>query len=457
MAKKLLAILAALCIVAAMGSVGASAVLRPVLVDNAATGEWQLFANETGTGEFHILVVPDAHQTADADPNLVGYITAAVKYMAVEQSSLDLVIFLGDAISGTGATAANAAGAIQRLVDPLVAAKIPYTVVFGDADVAGGMTGADLLPLWKAAGAYTAEYEVDKFEDQVDPANPSGPKIPVKVGTETKTMASSLYVEPTLSMSGGGASLYLVQRDVFEDAKGNETYKKITPHGTLPDTVNTYLRSDPFAQLILFDGVQSAAQVSWFTDTAIKAYPGLAAYVFQHYPLPEVYAGGYFCRTWFNWALPCAVNVNGIHYFTLPNFAKMVGTVMENPTLTADAGAYEAFKAASNVQAAFFGHNHLNRFTETHGSLRLEQLSGAAWNGGSGCYVVRGGTFVSIRSNGASTYYQPDLFSYRQASRVPGSTVPDAARDASDTWKGTTYFFQNLLITMLSPFRWIFN
>ena len=120
MAKKLFAILAALCLVAAMGSVGASA----------------LQANSYDRGEFHILVIPDAHQTAGEDANLIAYIESTIKYLTVEQKSpLDLVLFLGDSVSDSGcADAAAITAAVNRLLAPVKAANIPFTLVFGNHD-----------------------------------------------------------------------------------------------------------------------------------------------------------------------------------------------------------------------------------------------------------------------------------------------------------------------------------
>jgi len=424
MAKKLLAILAALCLVAAMGSVGASAVL-----DNGT-----LYTSEYGNGEFHILVIPDAHQTADEDPNLVAYIESAIKYMADQNCPLDLVLFLGDTVAGSGcASAASIATAVGRLLAPVIAANIPYTLVFGNhdlGDAGGAVTGAQVLQIWKDAGG-------------------------------------GLFVEPDVTTATPTTGVtnfkYTISKKIYIDnIWGGDTDDSVDKNGTpnvLKETVS-------FAQLFLFDvGSKDAGedgydyvradQLAWFTANNNAALP---AFVFQHIPLPEVYTGGYFLKTPFNWALPGSKNILGINYCGMANYVNMVGTVLEapNPPKYSD-GEFAAITATGNVKAAFFGHDHVNNFVEKFDKIDLVQLPGAAWNGSYGTYLVRGGSFVSIRPNagGTGVTYGTDSFTYRQAARVGGSKVSATTNGFSDWIKVVPFLFQNLLINILAPIRWI--
>jgi len=406
MAKKMLAILAALCLVAAMGAVGASAALP---------------TNNYAGGEFHILVIPDAHQTAEVDFNLIAYIEAAIKYMTVEQQSpLDLVIFLGDNVTGSGAASVTEiTKAVNALLAPVLAAQIPYTLVFGNHDygdipdiVKAGLSREQLLNIWKAAGEYTVEVEGE-----------SGPE------QETR----SYFAEPD---------------DEYASATGGVTnfYYQITKNDTL------------YAQLFLFDiGSKKIGdegydyvredQLEWFKGINDEN-ADVPTLVFQHIPLPEVYTKGYFYKSPCNWALPGTKNIMGTNYFGLANFDNMIGTVLEAPCPPNHSdGEFEYLTEQGNVQAVLFGHDHVNNYVAKFPSknIHLVQLPGAAWNGSYGTYLVRGGSFVTIRNNANSTYYASEFFTYRQASRVEGSVVRQTVSTGFRDWILTIPFLlQNI-------------
>jgi len=425
MARRLLAILAALCLMAAMGSVGASA----------------LATNNYANGEFHILVIPDAHQTADEDSNLIGYIESAIMYMAEQKSPLDLVLFLGDSVSSSGcADKAAIEKAVGRLLAPVIAAQIPYTLVFGNHDYGdipdtakATLSRAELLDIWRAASQTEVEVEVE-----------------VDIGggeTETQlvTQTVGLFAEPEApehqyaSATGGVTNFY------YPIYKNNVLY----------------------AQLFLFDvGSKNAGeggydyvradQLAWFEGLNVASVP---AYVFQHIPVPEIYSGGFFLKSPFNWALPGTKNILGTNYFGMANYVNMVGTVLEapSPPLYTD-GWFETVTDKGNVQAAFFGHDHVNNFIEKFPSKKLDlvQLPGAAWNGSYGTFVVRGGSFVSIRnSTGGGATYNHDFFTYRQATRVKETKVGPTINGFNDFILSVPFVLQNVLINVLAPIRWI--
>ena len=481
MAKKLLAILAALCLVAAMGSVGASAVLEYEYDQEFATGETVFYTSEYGKGEFNILVIPDAHQTADPDVNLIAYIEATIKYMADMGVPLDLIIFLGDNVTSTAAASpATIATAVGRLLAPVKAAKIPYTLVFGNHDLgdtpAGSITGAELLQIWKIAGG-TIDFDYEVWQE-IEPAIPAvmdgdvelEPEIPAVFGFVTKTVSVPLFAEPDATAynpnTGTTNFKYTIKKKVFYDGiwpgTGRTTHESVNKKGQ-PNELKEIV---DYAQLFLFDiGSKDAGQdgypyvrenqLDWFDDFNDDAVP---AYVFQHIPLPEVYTGCFFLKSPFNWELPWTRNILGVNYCGKANYVNMVGTVLEapNPPRFSD-GEFGRITAPGNVRAAFFGHDHINNYVEKFEKIDLVQLPGAAWAGSYGTYLVRGGSFVSIRPNAADvgeTYWH-DFFTYRQASRVGGYGHISTTNGIKDWIKVVPFLFQNLLIDILAPFRWI--
>ena len=486
MAKKLLAILAALCLVAAMGSVGASAVLEYEYDQEFATGETVFYTSEYGKGEFNILVIPDAHQTADEDANLIAYIEATIKYMELEKVPLDLIIFLGDSVtSSAAASPATIATAVGRLLAPVKAAKIPYTLVFGNHDLGdtpeGSISGAELLRIWKDAGG-TIDFEYEVYEE-IEPAIPPvmdgetevTPGVDAVWGMVKKTVSVPLFAAPDVTeynpATGTTNFKYTIYKKLYRDMvwdDGRITHTSTSVKNSNGQIVNnTYLKTVPFAQLFLFDvGAKAEGedgydyvqlnQLEWFDDNNDDGVP---AYVFQHIPLPEVYTGGFFLKSPFNLELPWTRKILDVNYCGKANFVNMVGTVLEapNPPKYSD-GEFEMITAPGNVQAAFFGHDHINNYVEKFPEIDLVQLPGAAWNGSYGTYLVRGGSFVSIHPNAANTgvTYSSDFFTYRQASRVPGYGNISVNKGLVNDWfRVFPFLFQNFLIDILAPIRWI--
>jgi len=467
MAKKLLAILAALCLVAAMGSVGASAVVEY----DETSQRTAFYTSEYGNGEFNILVIPDAHQTATEDSNLIAYISAAIKSAADRGMPLDLIIFLGDSVTGSACeSAATIATAVGRLLAPVKAAQIPYTLVFGNHDLgdapAGAVTAAEVLQIWKNAGG-SIEFSYDE-QELVTPGTET--EDPVYT-TVTRTVSVPLFAEPDVTVTNPNTGVtnfkYTISKKIYLDTiwnDGRTTHMAKNKNGG----ANTYKETVPFAQLFLFDiGSKNAGQdgydyvradqLAWFTTNNVASVP---AYVFQHIPLPEVYTGGFFLKSPFNLALPGTRNILGTNYCGTANYINMVGTVLEapNPPKYSD-GQFAAITAPGNVQAAFFGHDHMNNFVEKFPKIDLVQLPGAAWNGSYGTYLVRGGTFVSIHPNAAKTgvTYSSNFFTYRQASRVGGFSGISVNKGFNDWIKIIPYLFQNTLIGVFTPLRWIFG
>ena len=479
MAKNLLAILAALCLVAAIGSVGASAVVEYDPESGPA-----LYTSAYGKGEFNILVIPDAHQTAIEDSNLIAYISAAIKSTADVGMPLDLIIFLGDSVTGSAcANPAAIATAVGRLLAPVKAAKIPYTLVFGNHDLgdapAGAITGPELLRIWRDAGG-TIDFT---YDEQVleTPATDTEDAVYIMV---PKTVSVPLFAQPTAAAGDGLAELfegtstvvtpgitgttnfmYTISKNYYIDTiytDGRLTHAPVNKNGG----ANTFDHSEDYAQLFLFDiGSKNAGQdgypyvrtdqLTWFTASNDAALP---AYVFQHIPLPEVYSNCFFLKSPFNWALPGTRNILEKNYFGTANFINMVGTVLEapNPPKFSD-GEFQKITAPGNVQAAFFGHDHMNNFVEKFPKIDLVQLPGAAWNGSYGTYLVRGGTFVSIHPNAASTgvTYSSNFFTYRQASRVGGYGGISTTNGFKDWIQIVPFLLQNLMVDVFAPLRWI--
>ena len=426
MAKKLLATLAALCLLLVMGSVGASA---------------ELYTNTYANGEFHILVISDAHQLAEEDANLTAYIDAAIKYMTVEnRSPIDMVLFLGDSVTGSGcASEATIRQAVGRLLAPLKAANIPFTLVFGDQDYGdipgGAISRADLLDIWKSEGG-------------------------------------GLFLEPDEQFASADAGAtnfcYTIKKNVYKDE-----YGKLTDEPLTGDNENELVSSNLFAQLFLFDtGSKNpgetgydyvrTSQLDWFKE---MNNPSVPAYVFQHIPVQEIYTNGYFVKSPFNLELPGTRKVGDTSYMNLANYTKMIGMLLETPSASGYSdGWFETITAPGNVQAAFFGNNPKNNIIEkwTEEGIDLLQLPGAAWNGASSNFMTRGGTFVTLRETNPfnpnipmenKTTYGSDYFTYRQASRVQGSGVTSTINGFGDFIQIFPYMLQNLLIAICSPFR----
>ena len=381
MTKKCFAIVTVLCLLAAMLATGVSA------------------APANAKGEFQIFCVPDAHQAAEEDINLIAYIASAIEYTKEQKMPLDLIVFLGAAVTGPR-NEAEMKTAIEQLVAPVVAANIPYAVVFGNGDSCPGLSRKSLLQLYiDAGGGLCVNEDAELFADA------SGGITNFKYEIE------------------GLANLFFFDRGSKDDGQLGERY----------------VRAD---------------QVEWFKAQNDKSVPAL---VFQHIPVPEIYE--YMLRSPFNWALPFgwSTEVKGTNYLSNANLISMVGTMLKAPKAAHYTdGQFDAFAAAGNVKGVLFGNNPQNNYIVNHSKgIQLVQLPGAAWNGAAGSFMVRGGSFVRLYRSGVEKkfLYTSDLFTYRQASRVRGSEVQGVIRDASDFFTWFSYVWQTTKQAMIMPIR----
>jgi predicted phosphodiesterase len=405
MAKKVLAILAALCLLATVLTVGASA------TGDTITAEDQ---------KYRILTLADVQHGAEEDINLVGFIESALKYLDENDvDSADLVVLLGDVVTGSGAESRDTIEtAVKEVLAPIVTAGVPFAVVFGDSDQGdSGLTHEELQQIYINSGDGLCINEVAKADENYLLDGNGGINFFYTVSTEKKGDDGAVVRTPY-------ANLFFFDVGAVDEGEDGPAY----------------VRQD---------------QIDWFNTNNDVEIP---AYVFQHIGVPQAFSQ--MLKSPFNLELPGTKKVLGQNYFSgIPNNVEMVGSVLEHVSAAQNEdgdGEFAALKDAGNVRALFFGNDPRNQFILQYNNFQLVQISGAAWFGTPGSFLVRGGTFITLHTSqlNGQQLFTSDFFTYRQAARTYPSEVNTAINDFGDFLSIITFAWQNLWIDLLAPIRW---
>jgi hypothetical protein len=379
-------------------------------------------------GEFKILLLSDLHQDAQTDPNLTAYITDALN-----MHKPDLVLFLGDNSAAShaetgyeetvtpGSLAQYRVGA-EMIVAPVLAARVPFTYVCGETDLAEltdetknamGGTNADVL---RGLAAVWREVGKDLFypSDAID---------------DSEGLTQAIHVRD--SEDNVKASLYLFDLGATDE----NGY-------TLP----------------------TAAQIDFFNAQRSLA-PAVPAYVFMHAPLPEVFA--YYPSTLAELSpfLDWLARIFGYDAFTesdgtlvkwlLPFFPMYEGVILEKPDAFAPASseAFAAFLADGSVAAVFSGRDHLNAFKTNVNGIDLVSIATSAWNGADASNLTRGATVVTIPENNPANY-SLTRYSYCKAKWDTGDEVLLTSQPGGNFGLGVLWFFESVFSFFGAPLRW---
>ena len=95
-------------------------------------------------GKFRILQFSDTQDDVDARPAMIEFIKEAIN-----KTRPNLVVFTGDNTSGGGSpTKTLAKVSIDKIIDPVRDAGIPFAIVFGNHDAEGGLSKEQLMNIY---------------------------------------------------------------------------------------------------------------------------------------------------------------------------------------------------------------------------------------------------------------------------------------------------------------------
>lgn len=284
-----------------------------------ATSEAKLLMQEDHT--LQILIVADPQDTATPQKATINLLEAAL-----DSSDPDLVVFLGDMIHGDSIRGMeDTRAAIDAIVAPVVQRDIPFALVFGNHDSQSGISNEEQLRIYQEyPGCLAVEGEelpgcgnyYILFEN---PVNPDQPIV-----------------------------LWFLDSGTYAEAERGE-------YG--------YVTSEQNAWMLRMD-----KKLRGF-------YADPAYFIFQHIPVPQTYE-------LLN-AVPFGTKGSvtplgpgfGTWYIADPDKV-WAGHFGEGPCASEyDSGEFDTWKTM-NVQAAFFGHDHLNDYCGTVDDIDLIATSG---------------------------------------------------------------------------------
>lgn len=284
-------------------------------------------------GTFKIMQIADVQDTQHTAPDTIAFLKAAL-----EKEKPDLVVFTGDQLKGYGISfrggdlMEKVRTAIDHIVRPVEDAGVPFAVTFGNHDAQSGAGKAEQAAIYASYPHYVCENVYNGLEGNGTFA------LEIKSADQTKT-ALNVFVFDSLSND--------------EEAGG---YAAVSP-----------------------------GQLDWFrsTSAALAEQNGVPApsIVFQHIPVPEMYA----LLKKVPKGTPGAILGNQTHrdYYVLPD--RLAGNpesfMMENIACsTRNNGEFETLLAEGTVFAAFFGHDHNNSFVGNYKGIDLGYCQGCGFN-----------------------------------------------------------------------------
>ena len=286
-------------------------------------------------GSFRIMIVGDPHVKSkfntQKDINKIkDYMR--FQYEAVKRISPDLIVLMGDNVSGENAEQIRSS--LIKITLPYLDAGIPFAFVLGNHDLQGNIKDIkEYYDIYRTVpGCLLPEEEnVNEFGDYC---------LTVKSSDNTENAFNMWFI-----YSGDKA-----------DRKYYSEY----------DFVKT-------------------KQIEWYKDTAKKLAHGnnvLPAVLFQHIPVPEVFR--LLNRKSFFSLLTDGIeglNFKRNEYYDLNKKIGTEGYMGEVPCSPEyNNGEFEAWKETGDIAAAFFGHDHMNDFIGMVDGIVLAQNKTASFN-----------------------------------------------------------------------------
>jgi len=278
-------------------------------------------------GTFKIMLLADIQ-----DGSNVSMYTMKFIQTAIAEENPDLIILLGDNVFGFAPdlllSKSNAEKSISTFLQPIVDAKIPFCVVFGNHDGQGALSNAEQLNYYRTFAGCMLEDEAD-------------------------LTGSGNYHVMISDFSGETNRLNLWFFDSGSETKING------------ETSYSCVAED---------------QIAWYLEESKKITEEnggevIPAFVFQHIPVPEIY----------NLLIPVEEACEG-------SIEKEGRIYIKNPAITDDGffgelpcspiyntGEFDAWLEAGDVMTAFFGHDHVNAFGGVYQGITMKYTPGCGF------------------------------------------------------------------------------
>lgn len=300
-------------------------------------------------GKFEIMIFADIQ-----DDYPVEETTLQVMNEALDKYKPDMVVYLGDNTVAPGYEFQYKA--IESITKPCNDRNIPYSIVFGNHDQENGVTKEDLLKIYQEFGCLT--YDADPEIYGCGNCN-----LPILSSDGTKTAFNLWFIDSGSNNPDEGARGYDFVRE---------------------------------------------SQIEWYRETAekLRAENGgeaVPAINFQHIIVPEAYEALGYAK------IPAGIedyNVDGKHYFPVPNLTTHSGYIFETPSSPfTNAGQFDAWVEMGDIKACFVGHDHINTFETTYQGINLTNVPTVGCRSYSND-LSRGVGLVTINESDASFSYE---------------------------------------------------
>lgn len=256
-------------------------------------------------GSFTIAQFTDLHLT-DGKPEDIRTVALLTKVLAQERP--DLVILTGDIIAGTATPVVDSASAWRMALQPIVAAGIPFAVVFGNHDDEGDLDRRQMVALLQTYPGCVLE---------------SGP---------TNLPGAGHYVIDLVTPQAAQDGQVQARAQAKAQSKARARLYFLDSLGNGPEGVSRYDWLKP-------------EQIDWFRQQAQDA-TSLTGLVFFHIPLPE------YDQVW--------------------NMGVCVGNKHEKVCCpSVNSGMFAALRESGAVAGVFVGHDHINDYEGTLDGIRL--------------------------------------------------------------------------------------
>lgn len=367
--KKILAVLLAVMMMLSLSSVSFAA-------ENSKNGNLQ-FGED---GKFEILVLADPQ---DGYPLHDDYITFLNE--ALDKTQPDLVIFLGDIVMSAETSADYWLG-YDQLLNPLVERDIPFTLVFGNHD---------------DQDTHKESTKDEKFAKYMSYDNCVAYDADVALhGTGTHNLE-------ILSSDGSKTAFNLWLMDSGDYIEGG------------------------------YDCVR-ADQLAWYTETSkqLEADNGgkVPSLMFQHIVPAEVAKEVMFTVNGNLGDLASTNFSDGTAATYLPNiFAFEDGWMFEQACPSPDCeGQWDAISERGDVQAIFFGHDHINCYVANINGIDAVNVPGSTFNSYYDM-TMQGGMLLTLDENDLSTYEREMIYTSDLALEE-GSELPNGEHNKAYYW-----------------------
>lgn len=266
--------------------------------------------------QLQILIVADVQDTAVPQKATINFL-----HTALDETQPDLVILLGDMIHGPSVHGrAETEQAIHEFLQPIVTRNIPFAIVFGNHDDQSGVPKEEQLQIYQQ---YAGCLSID------------GEDLP------------------------GCGNYYLIIENELN--KNNPFVLWFVDSGTYaPASHGTY-------------GYVTEQQNEWMLRAYLniqQQYSEPVSFVFQHIPVPQVYQ----LLQEVSFGTKNAITPLGpgfLKWYQPKEDLVWAGRFGEGPCASEyDSGEFATWKEM-NVQAAFFGHDHMNDYCGTVDGIDL--------------------------------------------------------------------------------------